>query len=362
MEVGVGQAAYFPGSVEIELHRNGRLVLGPSVRKELDRLLVPAPSDGVELPVVDITHPAFALSITEAEQKARVEKFLHEGVPLAKLPKPLRELALKFLLRESILAQGIQQARVTCMSGLQTYLLKLGPQMLGSAYSKPIDRQIASILPSFCVRLRLQDMAELLAHTLLPLLRTDPHRSLRLLNIAGGPAMDSLNALILLNRHQPSVLSERIVSIDVLDLDDAGPAFGQASLAALSQPAGPLDGRRITFRHIHYDWKHAGQLIDLLSVGQRDNPITICSSEGGLFEYGSDAEIESNLKALRTQQVVAIVGSVTRADEPIQQLRKASTPKTRPRGLECFANLITPTGWKIERVVERPFSDQVVLK
>jgi hypothetical protein len=63
-------------------------------------------------------------------------------------------------------------------------------------------------------------------------------------------------------------------------LDDAGPAFGQASLAALSLPAGPLHGRRITFRHIHYDWKHAEQLIDLLSEGQRDNPITICSSEG----------------------------------------------------------------------------------
>jgi len=59
---------------------------------------------------------------------------------------------------------------------------------------------------------------------------------------------------------------------------------------------------------------------------------------------------------------VAIVGSVTRADEPIQLLRKASTPKTRPRGLEAFADLIRPTGWKVERVVERPFNDQVVLK
>jgi hypothetical protein len=209
--------------------------------------------DGVELPLVDITHPAFALSITEAEQKARVEKFLHEGVPFARLPKPLRELALKFLLRESILAQGIQQARVTFMSGLQTYLLKLGPQMLGSAYTKPIDRQIAATLPSFCVRLRLQDMAELLADTLLPLLRSDPHRPLRLLNIAGGPAMDSLNALILLNRQEARVLTERPVSIDVLDLDDTGPTFGEASMSALSQPGGPLHGRRITLRHIHYD-------------------------------------------------------------------------------------------------------------
>jgi hypothetical protein len=173
--------------------------------------------------------------------------------------------------------------------------------------------------------------------------------------------MDSLNALILLNRQEPSVLAERPVSIDVLDLDDAGPAFGKASLAALSQPGGRLHGCRITFRHIHYDWIHAEQLINLLAEGQTDNPITICSSEGGLFEYGSDTEIESNLKALCKLQIVAVVGSVTRADEPVQFLRKASTPKTRPRGLTVFAALANSAGWKVARAIERPFSDQVVL-
>jgi len=55
--------------------------------------------DGVELPVVDVTHPAFAISIPESELKANVDKFLRDGVPLAKLPKPLREIALRFLLR-----------------------------------------------------------------------------------------------------------------------------------------------------------------------------------------------------------------------------------------------------------------------
>lgn len=142
--------------------------------------------DGVELPVVDVTDPAFAISITDSEQHAMVERFLQDGIPLAKLPKPLRELALRFLLRQSVLAQGIDQARGSFMSGMQTYLLKLGPEMLGSAYAKPIDRQIAGTLPSFCVRLRLQDMAELMAETLLPLLSEAPIRPLRFVNIAGG--------------------------------------------------------------------------------------------------------------------------------------------------------------------------------
>jgi len=97
--------------------------------------------DDVELPVVDVTHPAFAISIRDAEQKAQVEKFLRQGIPFAIVPKRLRELVLRFLLRESVLAQGIQQASSTFMSGMHTYLLKLGPEMLGSAYTKPIDRR-----------------------------------------------------------------------------------------------------------------------------------------------------------------------------------------------------------------------------
>lgn len=88
----------------------------------------------------------------------------------------------------------------------------------------------------------------------------------------------------------------------------------------------------------------------------------ICSSEGGLFEYGSDTEIESNLKVLREfPEVVAVVGSVTRADEPIQRIRQMGRAATRPRGLEVFRALIEKTGWKIARAIERPFSDQVVL-
>lgn len=294
--------------------------------------------DGFELPVVDVTHPAFAVSITDTEQKTLVEKFLRDGVPMAKLPKPLRELALRFLLRQSVLAQGIGQARNSFMSGMQTYLLKLGREMLGSAYAKPIDRQIASALPSFCVRIRLQDMAQLTAETLLPLLNEDSQRPLRFVNIAGGPAMDSLNALILMNRQRPGILAKRAIEIDVLDLDDAGPAFGESALAALSQSNGPLHGLRITFRHRPYNWARAEGLAGLMNKTELEHPITMCSSEGGLFEYGSDEEIVSNLKALRgDQDIVAATGSVTRDDEPIQQMRMTTTAKTRPRGLEVFA-------------------------
>ena len=89
----------------------------------------------------------------------------------------------------------------------------------------------------------------------------------------------------------------------------------------------------------------------------------ICSSEGGLFEYASDNEIQSNLEVLREfPEVLAVVGSVTRADESIQRIRQMGRAATRPRGLEVFRTLIEETCWKITRAVERPFRDQVVLR
>ena len=248
------------------------------------------------------------------------------------------------------------------MSGMYTYLLKLGPEMLGNAYAKPIDRKIAASLPVLGVRLRLQDVAYLMADTVAPILLADRHRPLRFVNIAGGPAMDNMNALILLNKSQPGVLAQRKVSIDVLDLDDEGPAFGQNALNALAGAGGPLEGVQVAFRHVHYNWAETAHLESVLREAHEDGSVAMCSSEGGLFEYGSDSEIEANLRVLRSfAEVSAVVGSVTRADEPTQYLRKMSPAATRPRGLDVFRTLVQQAGWDVSRAVERPFSDQVVL-
>jgi hypothetical protein len=90
--------------------------------------------------------------------------------------------------------------------------------------------------------------------------------------------------------------------------------------------------------------------------------VAICSSEGGLFEYGSDRNIEANLKILRTcPEVQAVVGSVTRNDSPIQLLHETSRAATRPRGLDAFRTIAQDSGWDISKAIQRPFSDQVVL-
>jgi len=171
--------------------------------------------DGVELPVIDITHPVFSLNIRDAEQSALVQKFLREPIPFHFLPRRLRAVLLQFFLRNSMLAEGIRRSQDTFMTGMHTYLLKLGPDMLPTAYANPIDRRIAVSLPAVAVRLRVQDVAGLMAETAIASLSSSPSRSLTFLNIAGGPAIDSLNTLILLCKNHPGIFAEREIFLDI---------------------------------------------------------------------------------------------------------------------------------------------------
>jgi hypothetical protein len=95
--------------------------------------------------------------------------------------------------------------------------------------------------------------------------------------------------------------------------------------------------------------------VDVLREAHEQGALVMCSSEGGLFEYGSDAEIGNNLKTLQTyNEVIAVVGSVTRNDKLAQRLRENSAAATRPRGLQVFTSLVNKSGWRIVEVIERP--------
>jgi hypothetical protein len=319
--------------------------------------------DGLELPVVDITHPAFELRFSEEQQRALVEHFLAEQRRHLRLPAPVRKLLLRFFLRGSIMARGLRRAEGTFLDGMTTYLFKLGAKNLGQ-YALPIDRRIAASLPGLSVRLRLADMARLLADHLAPQLRHSPGRPLCLLDIAGGPAIDGLNALILLQREHPGLLGGRRTTLLVLDGDEHGPAFGARALQALSRTHAPLAGLDIHFRHLLYDWRDVSGLAPAFELVRQQDAMCIGSSEGGLFEYGSDDEILANLRALRSGlgAAFAMVGSVTRNDETIRMLKLTSTAATRPRGLAVFSALVARAGFSVARSVSRPLSDQVVLE
>jgi hypothetical protein len=75
-------------------------------------------------------------------------------------------------------------------------------------------------------------------------------RPLLLLNIGGGTAIDSLNALLMLRESDASRLRGTAVSLAVLDLDDEGPRFGGRALAALQEEGGSLCGVNAQYSHV----------------------------------------------------------------------------------------------------------------
>jgi hypothetical protein len=318
--------------------------------------------DGLELPVVDVTHPAFQLELSSDKQRAMVAHFLEQQRRFARLPKLVRRPLLRFSMRGSVMARGLRRAEGTFLDGMTTYLFKLGAKNLGS-YSVPVDRKMASSLPGLSVRLRLADMARLMADALAPRLAAQPERPLHFLNIAGGPAIDSLNALLLLRREQPALLSGRRCRVCVLDGDAHGPAFGARALAALQASGAPLAGLDAEFVAVPYDWREASGLTPVIDAARREGAWCIGSSEGGLFEYGSDRDVLANLRALAVlDDDFCMVGSVTRDDEVIRTLKLTSTAATLPRGLQVFSALVADSGFRVVHSIARPLSDQVVLQ
>jgi hypothetical protein len=200
-------------------------------------------------------------------------------------------------------------------------------------------------------------VATLLADGLGDALEAEPAVPLHLVNIAGGPAIDSMNALILLRQRRVD-LNRRIV-IHVLDQDDAGPFFGMNALAALTTDGAPLAGLDVAFDHRRYDWNDTAALAALLR--ETDGAIVGASSEGGLFEYGDDDAVVANLKTLRAGSVRAVTGSVTSNTERHRRNITVSRFKLHPRGLEGFAPLATRGGFRLARSEPAQLSDQVLL-
>jgi hypothetical protein len=312
---------------------------------------------GVKLAVIDVTNPVFRVAATDAELGAMAEQYILESEQQRVIPEAVREA-----LRNSMLGPGLMAAAGTFLDGMSTYLLKLGPENLGEDAS-PIDKRIAASFPAFTARLRLLDMARLLADGLARTAAIEPQRRICLVNIGGGPGSDSWNALICLHAASPELLLRREIAISVLDLDPRGPAFGVRAVEALCAPAAPLSGLDIAFEHFNYEWLDADRLRETLEELGAGHAACGISSEGGLFEYGSDREIVRNLRVLHdgTASDAVVVGSVTRDGGPVRASLMANRVATRPRTIEAFQALAEEGGWRVPEVVERPFSYHVRL-
>lgn len=321
-------------------------------------------SDGLELPVIDLTHPAFAIPDDPASRAALTDQYNVATVKDAKGPVFLRRIFMKLGARRSQLLRALIEPSGSFLGGLTTYMMKLGADNLPDGYDTPLDIRIAGSPHARFVRLRLQHCATMLADGLEPLLAASPSAALHLINIGGGPAMDSINSLLLLHKRQPQLLN-RPIHIHVCDLDTKGPAFASSAIAALTAPGAPLAGLTMTFERIPYNWNETATLESLLTSIQTSpnstSAIIAASSEGALFEYGTDEAIVANLRVLH-DHARFVVGSIT-ANLPLRREQiRAMHFALYPRGLEGFIPLARQAGYAIDRSEITPLSDHVLLR
>jgi len=311
-------------------------------------------SDGARLPVLDLSLPEFATPSAPAEIEAMAAAALAEEKKRGPVQRFLLRFVMKSIAKQSRLVAALQAANAGYLSGIPTYVLKLGAANLVPPYASEIDKRVADAPTVRSLRLRLAQIVELLSAGLTPLL-TGNQRPLVLLEIAGGPSADALNTLIRLEAE--GLLQGRSTEILIYDLDTEGPAFAGAMLAALK--TGPLAGRDITLRHVPGNWADTVALKAVID-GIPADAVIAATSEGGLFEYGSDSDILGALKTLVPRADI-VTGSVTRDGELNALMKRHSSANTRPRGLERFAQLIAPSGYRLVQSAGAVLSDQVLL-
>ena len=317
--------------------------------------------DGHYLPVINVTDSRFAVPDDPDSLRKLLDAAREEERRNRRIPKFIMRWLLKSAAKHSLLLQPLLAGNATFLDGMSTYLMKLGADNLVPPYDSPMDRRAAASPNLTLLRLRTQQVARLIADAVAAELAQAAAAPLHLINIAGGPAIDSLNTLLILNRAHGDLLRRKIV-VHVLDLDEAGPFFGNNALAALIKDGAPLAGLDVDFEHRRYDWHEPAPLGALLRELGAADAIVAASSEGGLFEYGSDAAVLANLEALRAGDVKLVAGSVTSSNETHRRQITASRFKLVPRGLEGFAPLAARAGYRIAQAETVLLSDQVLLR
>ena len=325
------------------------------------RVVFATAADGLKLPVIDVTHPAFAVPDDPASLAERRDAFLDRERRNRRMPGIVMRLLMRLAARRSPLLRRILASDKEYLDSISTYMFKLGADQLPPGFDGPLDRKVAAAPHLALVRLRMQQVARLLAEALRAPLAAAPEAPLHLVNIAGGPALDSINALIVLSRAQATLL-RRPIAIHVLDAREDGPRFGARALLALTAPEGPLHGLDVQFQHAAYDWNDTAPLARLLAGLAARGAILAASSEGGLFEYGSDDAVVANLTALAQAGVPIVAGSVTSASDVRRRMIAQTRFRLFPRGLEGFAPLAARGGYAIAESRPAVMSEQVLLR
>jgi hypothetical protein len=318
-------------------------------------------ADGLRLPVIDVTHPTFAVPDDPTSLATKRDAFLAWDRRNRRMPGIVMRLLMRLAARRSPLLRKMLALDKGYLDSISTYMLKLGVDHLPPGFDGPVDRQVAAAPHVALIRLRMQQIAQLLAAALLALLADAPDAPLHLVNIAGGPALDSINALIILARAHATLI-HRPIAIHVFDAQPEGPTFGARALLALTAPGQPLHGIEVQFQQHAYDWNDTAPLARLLAGLAAHGAIIAASSEGGLFEYGTDDAVVANLTALAQAGVPIVAGSVTSSSAERRRMIAQTKLRLFARGLEGFAPLAERGGYAIAESRSAVVSEQVLLR
>ena len=328
------------------------------IKNKIPELSYAITTNGIELAVLDITHPLFISSIDETKLKeilSKVEKTADKNAEkFNNMPAFMKSFFSK---RSFVMSELLQESNANeYLTGISTLMLKLGPNLIGKGKKRFFDRISSRGIGGIVLRMRVRDISKIQAEALIPLLTESHDRNLCFINIAGGAASDSINALFLIQQMNPSLLRNRKIEINVLDIDRFGPAFADRCITALKAPGGRFYNMDVSFNHIHYDWNNTQKIKELLS--ERNEWLQICSSEGGLFEYCSDEVIFQNLKTIHENSAsdIIIAGSLMHDIETIDRgaiaaLKISTSIKPRFLGIDGLKSIIEKNKWNLSSII-----------
>jgi hypothetical protein len=327
-------------------------------KKKIAGLTYALTENGIELPVLDITHPLFLKSINEKKLGKMLKEIEQKGEERAESFTKIPAFIKDYMAKRSYIMAGfmLKDTDDTFMSGMSTLMMKFGPELIGKGRKKFFDRLGSKAFGAILLRMRVRDICKLHTDILNTQLTNDREKNLCFINIAGGATCDSINALIKIYKNDPSLLKNREIEINVFDIDRFGPSFAKNCIESLKSTGNYFSGLNVSLNHIYYNWNDTAILNEFLQ--KRTEWLKISSSEGGLFEYASDEDIIKNLDVLYNNSLdnMKIVGSLIRdvntVDPGVRASMKLTNIKARLLGLEGLKKILEKTVWIIENVME----------
>jgi hypothetical protein len=327
-------------------------------KKKIRGLSYAVMANGIELPVLDITHPLFLSAINEKKLAKYLKEAEKGGEKRAESFKKIPAFIKRFFVKNSFIMADLlsENKEDNFLSGLSTLLLKMGPELIGGGRKRFLDRLSSKGIGGMVLRMRLRDIVQCQVEMLTPGLKDHPGKDLCFVNIAGGTSCDSINTLLVILEKDKELLKNRNIEINVLDIDNAGADFAKRSIEALKSGNGKFCNLKVGLKYLPYNWNDTSELKSLLK--NRKEWLKICASEGGLFEYGSDEDIIANLNTLNensgSEMMIAgtIMHDISKIDAGAKAAMKITQIKARMLGIEGLSTILKKTKWRLDRQTE----------